>query len=571
MKNFTSDKEGIHILTEILVKKGVKYAVLSPGSRNAPLLVAFARECRIRHFVVLDERSAAFFALGIAQQTGEPVVLVCTSGTAPLNYAPAIAEAYYQRLPLIVITADRPEEWIDQNDSQTIRQYEVFRNFVKSSYQLPAELHGADKSWYANRIVNDALICAGRGRRGPVHINIPLCEPLYGLREYPEENIRTIEFLESASTLPMGTWEVLKTRFQSFSKVMILVGFHLPDDRLKQALYRLAGWKQIAVLSETPSNLNSERHIGTIDRVLATLQEEEKTEYAPDLLITFGGPLISRHVKAFLRRYAPREHWSIDRTGHPIDTFKGLTTQINLEAEMFFPELVEQMEEKASGYAMLWQEKKVLAKERHKDFAGSVPWSDWKAFSILLPEMPEGIALQLANSTPVRYAQLFDCPRVERVDSNRGTSGIDGSTSTAVGASVVYAGVTLLITGDMSFLYDSNALWNAYVSSRFKMIVMKNGGGGIFRFIDGPSQLEELEECFETNYRVNVEGFAKLHHFRYFHAGEEKGLQQVLPAFWAEKEYPAILCIETPGLVNAEILKAYFKRLKQGNGETILE
>lgn len=149
MEYLTTDKEGIKILIEVLKEKGIRQVVLSPGSRNAPLLVAFAREKQIRHFVVLDERSAAFMALGMAQQSGVPVALVCTSGTAPLNYAPAIAEAYYQRLPLIVITADRPVEWIDQDDSQTIRQQAVFRNIVKASYQLPAELFHADEHWYA--------------------------------------------------------------------------------------------------------------------------------------------------------------------------------------------------------------------------------------------------------------------------------------------------------------------------------------------------------------------------------------------------------------------------------------
>ena len=167
MEYLTTDKEGIKILIEVLKEKGIRQVVLSPGSRNAPLLVAFAREKQIRHFVVLDERSAAFMALGMAQQSGVPVALVCTSGTAPLNYAPAIAEAYYQRLPLIVITADRPVEWIDQDDSQTIRQQAVFRNIVKASYQLPAELFHADEHWYANRLVNDALNTALKGRQGP--------------------------------------------------------------------------------------------------------------------------------------------------------------------------------------------------------------------------------------------------------------------------------------------------------------------------------------------------------------------------------------------------------------------
>ena len=249
MEYLTTDKEGIKILIEVLKEKGIRQVVLSPGSRNAPLLVAFAREKQIRHFVVLDERSAAFMALGMAQQSGVPVALVCTSGTAPLNYAPAIAEAYYQRLPLIVITADRPVEWIDQDDSQTIRQQAVFRNIVKASYQLPAELFHADEHWYANRLVNDALNTALKGRQGPVHLNIPLRESLYGLRDYPEREVRTIECIDPAPSLSAGVMQRLVDIFDHCPKVMILAGFHRPDFRLREALHRLAGYPNVVVLT----------------------------------------------------------------------------------------------------------------------------------------------------------------------------------------------------------------------------------------------------------------------------------------------------------------------------------
>lgn len=563
MDNLTTDKEGVRILTEILVNKGVKRVVLSPGSRNAPLLMAFAREKRIDHYVVLDERSAAFFALGMAQQSGEAVALACTSGTALLNYAPAVAEAYYQRLPLIVISADRPAEWTDQDDSQTIRQQGALANVVKASWLLPAEIREEDERWYANRIVNDAVNCAMNGRRGPVHINVPLHEPLYGQTTFPATPIRTIEFVDTTTSLSPKTVTALAERLGAFRKVMILAGCHLPDARLKESLNRLAALEQVVVLSETPANLGDERHIGMIDRVLATIAEPEKPEYAPDLLITFGGPLISRHVKAFLRKYRPQEHWSIDRSDHPVDTFKVLTTQIALDAGVFFPALCDHVKAEPSDYAIRWQQKKELSTIRHNRFAETVPWSDWKAFSMVLPSLPAGVALQLGNSTPVRYAQLFEYLQVGRVDGNRGTSGIDGSTSTAVGAAVLNAGMTILITGDMSFLYDSNALWNKYITPRFKIIVMKNGGGGIFRFIPGPSDLAELEECFETEREVDIEGFAGLHGFQYLYADCEDELQSVLPGFYSISDRPTILEVRTPRYENAEILKEYFRKLSE--------
>lgn len=564
MGNLTSDKEGVNILTGVIKAKGIRRVVLSPGSRNAPLIIAFARETGMEHFVVLDERSAAFFALGMAQQSGEAVVLVCTSGTALLNYAPAVAEAYYQRLPLVVISADRPEEWVDQDDSQTIRQQEVLGHLVKASYQIIAETTAEEERWYVNRLVNDAVNCALGGRKGPVHINVPLHEPLYGLHRREEQNYRIIEKADIAKRPDPEMIKGWAGKFSTCPRVMILAGCHLPDEELKKAIHWLALLPNVVVLSETHANLGCEPHIGTIDRVLAVIQESEKADFVPDLLITYGGPLISKHIKAWLRVYRPRWHWRIERGEHAIDTFKVLSTQIDADAGVFFPLLAEQAVPLESDYAARWRMKQELARQRHEAFAASVPWSDWKAFHLILPALPEGCSLQLANSTPVRYAQLFEIFHLARIDGNRGTSGIDGSTSTAVGAAWLNPGVTVLITGDMSFLYDSNALWNKYLTPRLKIIVICNGGGGIFRFLPGSSEVEELEECFATAQDVNVAGFASLYGFRYFEAADAGELQQALPLFLQPSDRPAIFAVQTPAQENARVLKAYFELLKTG-------
>lgn len=566
MQNEYSDKEGIQVLVRLLADKGVNQAVLSPGSRNAPLLVSFAREARVEHFVIPDERSAAFFALGLAQQSGKPVALACTSGTAILNYAPAIAEAWYQRIPLIVISADRPLPWIDQDDSQTIRQNGVLNNIVKASWTLLAELHSEEERWYANRIINDALNCALKGRKGPVHLNVPLGEPLYGVKHYPDESVRNITFIDTAQQLDPVTIDSLADQFRNARKVMILAGFYSPDETLRESLRQLSQEKNVVVLTENISNLDDNNYITTIDRVLSSLSGPD--DFAPDLLISFGGALISRQVKTFLRNYPPRIHWSIDKSEYPADTFKCLTNQINLEANSFFRQLSDVLsrakatgESPASAYAARWQQQDNTAAERHHRFLQSAAWSDLKAFSVIMPALPEGSALQVSNSTPVRYAQLFEHPQVTQRNANRGTSGIEGATSVAAGASWQWKKNTVLITGDISFLYDSNALWNPYITPRLKIIVMKNGGGGIFRFIPGPDGLRELEECFETAREVNVEGFANTHGYSYFKAGNEQQLEALLNDFFHAGERPAILEVETPRFENARILKEYFKSL----------
>ncbi|MCH5328924.1 MAG: 2-succinyl-5-enolpyruvyl-6-hydroxy-3-cyclohexene-1-carboxylic-acid synthase [Coprobacter sp.] len=557
----TTDKVGCNILVELLARKGVRRVVLSPGSRNAPLIVAFVREPRIEHFVALDERSAAFMALGMAQQTGEPVALACTSGTALLNYAPAVAEAYYQHIPLIVVSADRPEEWIDQNDSQTICQREVFRNFVKASYVFPAEVSDNSERWYVNRMVNDAVNLAQEGCPGPVHVNIPLREPLYRTTEQdgivPE---RVVERLATGSGLDKETVTRLAEEVSHCRRVMILASFGSPDSMLNEALSQLAGNPNIIVLTETIANLHDNRFIPTIDRVLSEMTPEEKRSLAPDLLITFGGSLVSRMVKTWLREVRPAAHWHLSLSSRITDTLQCLTRHIAVSSCTFLRQLADAVRCRESDYARLWQSLRERAARSHETYVDAASWSDMKAFSRLLPALPAGAVLQLSNSTPVRYAQLFEYAQVSRSDCNRGTSGIDGATSTAVGASVVQKGITVFITGDMGFLYDSNALWNQYVTPRLKIVVMCNDGGGIFRFIQGPSELPEQEEFFETSRRVDAEGFARLHGFACWSVSDEQALQEALPAFFAEQNAPALLAVHTPRERNAEVLRDYFKR-----------
>lgn len=562
MSQLYSDKEIVQIIADIAVKNNLKRVVISPGSRNAPLSIAFARDERIETFVLVDERSAAFFALGMAQQSNEPVGLVCTSGTALLNYAPAVAEAYYQRIPLVVISADRPLEWIDQDDSQAIRQQEALKGVVKGVYQLPVSVQGADDRWYANRLVNEAFNTALSGRKGPIHLNVPFREPLYGLKPYLEKNERIVRTINPVGDLSDDALETLSSTIRSSSKVLVLAGQTAPSAELQRALERFSSLPQVVVLTETISNLSSPNFITTIDRVITSFSEEELPEYMPELLISFGGPVVSKIIRRMIRFCPPVHHWYIGKGEPLIDTFGALTERIDLSPEAFFRQLVPEAEPVTSDYATRWKMRDGQQTQKHEAFLQTAEWSDLKVFSILLPSIPQGSHLQVGNSSTVRYAQLFKgCPALH-TRGNRGTSGIDGSTSTAAGASVVFEGQTILITGDMSFMYDSHAFWNPYLTSRFKVIVIKNGGGGIFRFIAGPSEVEECEQYFETAQEIDVERLAVFYRLAYFKVGDEASLQEALPRFYAETERPAVLEVETPRQVNDRVLKAYFKSLQ---------
>lgn len=549
-------------LVALCVSHGVQHVVLSPGSRNAPLLVAFAREKAIEHHVVVDERVAGFVALGMAMRSNEPVAVVCTSGTALLNYAPAVAEAYYRHVPLIVISADRPDEWIDQDDSQTIRQQGALGNFVKQSYHIPSR-EDDTALWYARRMINDALLQAVAPCSGPVHINVPLGGTLCAVADVSSSTPRRVVDVRPMQVLSQADAAYLASHISTTEKVMVLVTMHHPAPELQDALSRLAQLPQVVVLTESIANMRDDNFIPTIDRVLTTIDNSEKENFAPQLLITLGGAPVSRMVKEFLRHYSPAEHWRIGCESHIVDTMQSLTRRLMVDATALMTQVVPLCTPCLATYAALWSEREVVATALHNRIVDEAPWCDLVAFSHILPAIPAGSVLHLSNGTTIRYAQLFDTPQVAASYCNRGVSGIDGSTSTALGASLVDDCMHLLITGDMSFGYDAAALATRLASPRFKIVVMDNGGGGIFRFIKGPSDLPELEECFEVQYRQPIEGYAQLHGFKYFHAGSEAELQRELPAFLAEDNAPAILAITTAPEVNASILRHYMRRARE--------
>ena len=564
----TTDHEACAELVEVLAGQGVRNVVISPGSRNAPLIVAFAREKRIENHVIVDERSAAFAAVGIAQSTGEPVAVVCTSGSAVLNYAPAASEAYYRQLPLIFVSADRQAEWIDQNDSQTIRQPGALAGVVKHTCNIPSDTNGANAAWWINRMVNEAAIIAGRAPKGPVHINVQLAEPLCGTQSRTPGKARIIENVEVLHHPRYDIADDCTDAILHTKKVMIVAGVMPHDDELERILSNLSLRNNVVVLTETIANISGERVITTIDRTLSAIRAGEEDNFAPELLITIGGALVTRMLKNFLRSYPPQEEWRIGIDHNVIDTMQHLTKRIEVEPAEFFRQIYAGIEHDSghkvkSSYAEMWRDATNVAKERHKSYISTAPWCDLKAFAQLLPLIPKGTDLHLSNGTCIRYAQLFETPQVHHCYCNRGVAGIDGSTSTALGSSLVTTDrLTLLITGDMSLSYDISGLASQYNSPRFKIVVMCNGGGGIFRFIKGPSELQELEQYFEVNRDLPIGKYAAAFGFSYHEAHSEAELEEAAVRFFADPS-AAMLAIYTPNTLNADVLRGYFASIRQ--------
>jgi 2-succinyl-5-enolpyruvyl-6-hydroxy-3-cyclohexene-1-carboxylate synthase len=559
-----SENKGIQQLASVLLEKGVEDIIISPGSRNAPIINTFAGSGKFNCHSVVDERSAAFFAVGMALRTQKTIVISCTSGTAALNYAPAIAEAFYQKVSLLILTADRPVEWIDQADSQTIRQRNVFENYVKKSFEFPQHIRTEDDLWLANRIANQALNASRFPSPGPVHINLPFTEPLYNQKEEALPAARTINIIAGRQILTPPQRDNIARLINDSGKVMLMAGQGQKSRELNAMVNQIAELPQTILLSETNSNLENKGGIVSIDKVLSTIKNEEEDKFSPKLLITFGDAIVSKRIKAFLRRCKPFEHIHVNPDPDHPDTYQKLSYSIFTKPDEFFGQIIANLHPADSNYREMWLAKNRKADRRHADFLAGCAWSDLKAFDQIFKKLPPVCDLHLANSSPVRYGQLFrHHPAVEHF-SNRGTSGIDGCISTAAGAAFAGKKLTVLITGDLSFYYDSNGLWNSLLSDQLRIIVINNGGGNIFRIIPGPSETQHLETFYETKHLEKTEGFARTFGLEYFHACNLKELEENLTKFFAEDlKKPAILEIFTHRKRSPEVLKNYFRFLTE--------
>jgi 2-succinyl-5-enolpyruvyl-6-hydroxy-3-cyclohexene-1-carboxylate synthase len=563
--NLTSNKKVVQLIVEQCIESGMKHIVCSPGSRNAPLVISFDEHPEITTYVIHDERSAAFFALGMAQQLNEPVGVVCTSGSASVNYFPAVAEAYYQCIPLVVITADRPAAWIDQGDGQTIVQDKVFGKHVRYACNFTEKQDDAEGLWYVGREMAVAFLQSNGSWKGPIHINIGLNEPLYQTVERTELEIRRISVVEGEFSFSQNQQEHFEQVLKA-PKKMVIVGQHQPDEKLLHYLSEFANDTSVVVLVENTSNLQNGRFIHCIDRTLNGITEEEIADFAPELLITVGGAVISKRIKAFLRNNKPVQHWKIGAEFPFMDTYQSLTHVFPVEPSAFFKEIGQlKYDRSKSNFGSKWKQKDYLAKDKMPEFFRKVEFSDVKVFETILDYIPEGANLHMANSSVIRYCQLFDPVSSIRYWSNRGTSGIDGSTSTAAGAAWIKKDeLHVLITGDVSFFYDSNALWNKYLGSNFRIILINNQGGGIFRIIPGPSSTKQLSAYFEAQHEQEAGDICKAFDIDYRKVNSIVKVEAEMQDFYTYEEggRPKLIEITTPAHLNEEYLKAFFEAIK---------
>lgn len=551
-----TDKKNILQLVALLKAHQIRRIVLCPGSRNIPIVQTLVNIPEFTCYPVTDERSAGFFALGLALNGGSPAAVCCTSGTALLNLHPAVAEAFYQQVPLVVISADRPAAWIGQMDGQTIPQPGVFGSLVKKSVNLP-EVQTEEDEWYCNRLVNEALMELDHHGKGPVHINVPVSEPFFKLpvTELPE--VRAITRYQGLNVYDKD-YQPLIDRLNRYQRRMVVVGqmnlIYLFDKKSTKMLYKHFAWFTENISNQTIPG----QPIRNIEPLLCSMDFEAQQKMRPELLITYGGHIISKRLKKFLRRHPPVEHWHVAADGQVADLFGCLTTVIEMDPFEFLEKIAPMMDSRTPEYPRAWE---ALSKQIPQ---AVFPYSEMGAIGKVIGHLPTPCSLHLANSSTVRYAQLFPLPQEVEVLSNRGTNGIEGSLSTAIGYATASDKLNFIFIGDLSFFYDMNALWNTNYGSNVRILLLNNEGGEIFHALPGLEMQENSRRFITATHRTSAKAWAEDRGFLYLSAHNDEELDQAIETFTQPSitSQPMLLEVFTEKDKDIEHLKTYYHNLK---------
>lgn len=555
-----SDKKSVLQLAALLRAHGIRRIVIAPGSRNIPLTQTFTSCTDFDCYAVTDERSAGFFALGLALENGQPAAVCCTSGSALLNLHPAVSEAYYQQVPLLVLSADRPAAWIGQMDGQTLPQPNVFGSLVRRSVNLP-EVRSQEEAWHCNRLINEALLALDHHVKGPVHINIPISEPFFdfSVTELPTERvIRRYTGMEDPNLR-----DRLAATLAACPRRMLIGGQSAPEADFVLPEACAEGFVGV---TENLCN-GSLKTFATphADALLYAATAEEREVLAPQLVITYGGHIVSKRLKQWIRRLPEVIHWHISPDGDTPDVFCRLSAVFEMEPADFFRQLVPLLPQPGvtgSAYVEEW---------RRRSLTHPLPafgYSEMGTVTGLLERLArntEGhVTVHLANSSTVRYAQLFPVGQRITVRCNRGVNGIEGSLSTAIGYAAASEDLNYILIGDLSFFYDMNALWNRHIRPNVRILLLNNGGGEIFQSLPGLSLSTQAHNLVTASHRTTARGWAEERGFAYQPVRNAHELDRAWADFTApESDCPRLLEVFTDREEDIRQLKAYYHSLRR--------
>lgn len=559
-----SNKENVNILTSLLLEYGVSDAVVCPGSRNAPIVHNLSVCEAIRCRPVTDERSAAFYALGLAIATRRPTVVCVTSGSALLNVMPAVAEAAYQHVPLVVISADRPQQWIDQLDGQTIPQSDALGRFVRKAVQLP-EPHNDEERWLCRRLVNEAMHLTTCRQGAPVHINVPISEPLFEFdtEQLPQlsrfNNIKRAAIKDASMDMPEA--------FHDATRPMIVIG-QLAHGTVSHETIRSLSEKYV-VMSEPLSNpsymtIHFDEAIRYIvsDNSSINDDEDDKTAYYPDYVIYVGDTLVSKPARRFLRNAKAPSCLITPDAADIHDPLMTLTDIVECDTDSINALLASLCEapdtDERCRFHDRWQSF-LDAYAAHAD-AYAPEYSQMatvKYFEEQLADLDIDICVHYANSSAVRLACIY---AQHYVWCNRGVNGIEGSLSTAAGFSLATHDMTVCVIGDLSFFYDQNALWNSNLRGNLRIILLNNRGGGIFRQLPGLSDSPAADDLVMASHENTAQGICTQNDIGYMSAKNMDEMQiGVVTLLTRESERPMLLEVFTDSNDDVKALEKYFK------------
>ena len=535
-----SDHPSVNILTALLVNHGVSHVVVCPGSRNAPIVHNLEQCPHIHCYGVTDERSAGFYALGLAQTTGKAAAVCVTSGSALLGVLPAVVEAAFQHVPVVVISADRPGAWIGQLDGQTLPQPDALRGWVRCAVTLP-ERNDEEGRWHTNRLINEALTALWRGGGGPVHINVPLSEPLFGFNTPRLPHERTVDCLAARQAAP--DLAPLAERWRQARRRMVVVG-QLPPDELEPGVMRRIG-QEAVIVHEALSGV--EGGVAHPDEVVARLSTVP--EARPDLIVYLGGTLVSKPLKRYLRTLNDSEQWRVETDGSMPDTFGHLTALIEGAPAAVLRRMAEEMcaheagSEEQPHFSHLWltTENQVAAQLDRQ----TLPYSQAAVVQYLEQQLGSGTGWQThyANSSAVRLGIRY---ARHHIWCNRGVNGIEGSISTAAGFSLASPDKVLCVTGDLSFFYDQNALWPELLDGRLRLLLLNNGCGGIFSRLPGLEASPSASTVISGAHHATAQGICAQWGIGYQQAHDMTSAKQGIDALLSDgQERPMLLEVFT--------------------------
>ena len=559
-----SNKENVNILTSLLLEYGVSDAVVCPGSRNAPIVHNLSVCEAIRCRPVTDERSAAFYALGLAIATRRPTVVCVTSGSALLNVTPAVAEAAYQHVPLVVISADRPQQWIDQLDGQTIPQSDALGRFVRKAVQLP-EPHNDEERWLCRRLVNEAIHIATCRQGAPVHINVPISEPLF---EFDTEQLPQLSRFNNIKRAAINDASMdMPDAFHDATRPMIVIG-QLAHGTVSHETIRSLSEKYV-VMSEPLSNPSymtihfdeAVRYIVS-DNSSINDDEDDKTAYYPDYVIYVGDTLVSKPARRFLRNAKAPSCLITPDAADIHDPLMTLTDIVECDSDSINALLASLCDapdtDERCRFHDRWQSF-LDACAAHAD-AYAPEYSQMatvKYFEEQLADLDIDICVHYANSSAVRLACIY---AQHYVWCNRGVNGIEGSLSTAAGFSLATHDMTVCVIGDLSFFYDQNALWNSNLRGNLRIILLNNRGGGIFRQLPGLSDSPAADDLVMASHENTAQGICTQNDIGYMSAKNMDEMQiGIVTLLTRESERPMLLEVFTDSNDDVKALEKYFK------------